>query len=188
MTTVNEDIDAIAADPTPLTLESGLPIKVLRIRTRATMALLKILTRGAGEALFSLRMTQDTDQEEFIGQLLGAVLFSIPEAVDETIEFVNLIVEPAQLHTGPRLTPGDVEWNAEQEALLAAELYDPSLEDLVTIVEAIVKLEGPHVMALGKRLAALFPTAQAVESKKTDQQSQKPARKATASSKKSSEG
>lgn len=183
MTTVNEDIDAISAEPTPLTLESGLPIKVLRIRTLATMALLRILTRGAGEALLSLRLGGDTTEEEFTGALLGAVLFSIPETPTETIEFINLMVEPGNLNTMPS-NPGDFAHNQEQYDLLRAELADPSLEDLVTIIEQIVKLEAPHVVALGKRLATLFPTA--LKAEKKDQQSQKPAPKARASSKTSS--
>lgn len=187
MTTVNEDIDAIAAEPKELTLESGFPIKVLRIRTRATMSLLKILTRGAGEAIATIRFGQDVTQEEFTGQLLGAVILSIPEAEDETIEFLNRVVEPAKLIDTPRLTPGDIEWNADQEELLRAELRDPSLDDLITIVGEIVKVEGPHILALGKRLAALLPTALKVEEQKKDAP-QKPARRAPASSKSASKG
>lgn len=185
MTTVNEDIDAIAAEPKDLTLESGFPIKVLRIRTRATMSLLKILTRGAGEALATIRMGEDVTQEEFTGQLLGAVIVSIPEAEEETIEFLNRVVEPANLIDKPRLTPGDVEYNADQEDILRAELRDPSLDDLVTIVSEIIRIEGPHIMALGKRLAALLPMA--LSSQKTDPP-QKPAKKAVASSKSASKG
>ncbi len=185
MTTVNADIDAIEAVPTPLTLESGLPIKVLRIRTLATLALLRILARGAGETLLQY-VSRDTDAEEFTGALLGAVVFSVPEQPQETLEFVRLLVEPANLNTQPS-NPGDFAYNQEQRDLLAAELADPSIEDMITIVEQIVHLEAPHVLALGKRLAALFPTALKAETK-TDQQSQKPAPKARASSKKSSEG
>ena len=165
MTTVNEDIDALAAEPKDLTLESGFPIKVLRIRTRATMSLLKILTRGAGDVLTQVKFGDGITQEEFTGTLLGAVVLSIPEAEDETIEFLNRVVEPAKLIDKPRLSPGDIEWNQEQEDILRAELQDPSLDDLVTILSEIIKIEGPHVMALGKRLAALLPTAKAVAEK-----------------------
>lgn len=187
MATVNNDVDAILAEPQILTLESGLPINVLRIRTRATMSLLKILTRGAGEALATIRFGEGTSQEEFTGQLLGAVILSIPEAEDETIEFLRRVVEPANLRTGSRLTAGDREWNSDQEALLAAELEDPSLDDLVTIVSEIVKVEGPHIMALGKRLAAILPTALKVEEQKKDQP-QKHAPKRKPSSSRSSKG
>lgn len=184
MTTVNEDIDAIAAEPElELKLESGFPIRVLRIRTRATMSLLKILTRGAGEALATISFSADSSQEAFTGQLLGAVLLAIPEAEDETIEFLNRVVEPANLINKPRLTPGDIEYNQDQWDLLEAELRDPSLDDLVTIVSELFKVEGPHVLALGKRLAALLPVAKKVA--KTEPQ-KKPARRVSASSKSAS--
>lgn len=189
MTTVNEDIDALAAEPKDLTLESGFPIKVLRIRTRATMSLLKILTRGAGEALMAIRVGADTSQDEFVGTLLGAVILSIPEAEDETIEFLNRVVEPAKLIDKPRLTPGDIEWNQDQDDLLRAELRDPSLDDLVTIVSEIIRIEGPHILALGKRLAALLPTALKAEEQKTVEEPKTPrSRKAPASSKSVSKG
>lgn len=190
MTTVNEDIDALSAEPQELTLASGFPIKVLRIRTRATMSLLKILTRGAGEALMAIRVGADTSQDEFVGTLLGAVILSIPEAEEETIEFLNRVVEPAKLIDKPRLTPGDIEWNQDQEDLLRAELRDPDLDDLVTIVSEIIRIEGPHVMALGKRLAALLPTALKAKEQKQVEEPQKPARsrKAPASSKSDSKG
>lgn len=188
MTTVNEDIDAIAAEPKDLTLESGFPIKVLRIRTRATMSLLKILTRGAAEAIAGLTLTEDSTQAEFTAQLMGAVLLAVPEAEEETIEFLQRMVEPAKLNTGIRLSPGDIEWNQDQWDILKAELQDPSLDDLVTIVEAIIKAEGPHVMALGKRLRALLPTARAVEEKAQEKTPVKRTRKASSSSKTDSKG
>jgi hypothetical protein len=167
MTTVSVDVDALVADPIPLSLVSGFPIKVERLRTRATMALLKILTRGAGEALLTLRIGPDMDAEQFTGVLLGAVLVSIPEAEDETIEFINKMVSPANLHEGPRITPGDRAWNEEQEEILRGELEDPELDDLMVIVSEIVKNEAPHVLALGKQLVALLPIA--LRANKSDQ-------------------
>lgn len=166
MTTVSVDVDALVADPIPLTLISGFPIKVERLRMRATMALLKILTRGAGEALLSMRLGRDTDPEEFTGVLLGAILVSIPEAEDETIEFIRRMVSPAIIHEG-RITPGDRAWNEEQYETLRNELEDPELDDLMTILSEIIKNEAPHVLALGKQLVALLPVA--LRAEKSDQ-------------------
>lgn len=168
MTTVSVDVDALVADPIPLTLISGFPIKVERLRMRATMALLKILTRGAGEALLSMRLGRDTDPEEFTGVLLGAILVSIPEAEDETIEFIRRMVSPAIIHEG-RITPGDKAWNDEQYETLRNELEDPELDDLMTILSEIIKNEAPHVLALGKQLVALLPVA--LRAEKSDQKS-----------------
>ena len=53
----------------------------------------------------------------------------------------------------------------------------------MTIVSELFKVEGPHVLALGKRLAALLPVAKKVA--KTEPQ-KKPARRVSASSKSAS--
>lgn len=165
MTTGNTDIDTIASEPTPLTLESGLEIKVERLKTRALMSLLKILTRGAAEVLGTIRFGSDTSQEEFTGQLIGAVILAIPEAEDETIEFINRMVIPAGIKEG-RLSKSDIVANVELEDRLRAELKDPALEDLVTIVSEIVTNEAPHILALGKRLGALIQVQQTSETAK----------------------
>ncbi len=160
MTTGNKDIDIIAADPTPLTLESGFEIHIERLRTRALMSLLKILTRGAAEVLPSLRFGEDVSQEEFTGQLLAAIVLAIPEAEEETIAFVNRMVTPAGLVTEGRLTKQDVINNAQLEEELRAQLNDPELSDLVTILSQIITVEAPHIIALGNQLGALLRVQQ----------------------------
>lgn len=165
MTTGNVDIDTIASEPTSLTLESGLEIKVERLKTRALMSLLKILTRGAAEVLGTIRFGNDTSQEEFTGQLIGAVILAIPEAEDETIEFINRMVSPAGVKDG-RLSKADIQRNVELEMRLRDELKDPELEDLVTIISEIITNEAPHMLALGKRLAVLLRAQQTSEAAK----------------------
>jgi len=120
------------------------------------MSLLKILTRGAGSVLADLRVSDDMDAEDFTGTLIGAVLLSIPEAEDETIDFLNRMVSPEELKEGTRLSEKDLLANAALEEQLRAELDDPDLDDLTTIVSKIIENEGPHILALGKRLAVLL--------------------------------
>lgn len=160
MTTGNKDIDTIVSEDTPVTLLSGFKISVERLKTRALMTLLKILTRGASSVLGELRLDADMDPAEFTGNLIGAVLLAIPEAEDETIEFINRMVTPAELKTGSRLSKTDLIFNDELEERLRDELDDPELEDLVTIVTEIVTIEAPHILALGKRLAVLLKAQQ----------------------------
>lgn len=159
MTTGNPDIDTIASEPTPLTLESGFEIKIERLKTRALMALLKILTRGASEVLATLSFSSETSQEDFTGQLIGATILAIPEAEDETVEFIQRMVSPAGIKEG-RLSKADVQRNAELEAQLRAELDDPELVDLVTIVSEIITAEAPHIRALGNQLGVLLKAFQ----------------------------
>lgn len=166
MTTGNTDIDAIAAEPTPLVLANGQEVKIERLRTRALMSLLKILTRGASEALATIRFGDDVSQEEFTGQLIGAVVLAIPEAEDETIEFINRMVSPSGVRTGGRLSKADIERNVEMEQELRRTLDDPELDDLVKIISEIVKTEAPHIIALGKTLGALIRVQQTSETAK----------------------
>jgi hypothetical protein len=158
VSTENPETDSqiILSDDIPLELASGFPIKVERLKTRATLALLRIMLRGAGDVLFSGQL--DPNDEGFQQQLVFAVLFSIPEAPDETLDFLRVMVKPGQLREAGRITKGDEAWNEEQWDLLRKELEDPELEDLIDIVVQIVKNEGPHIQALGKKLTALATT------------------------------
>lgn len=160
MTTENTDIETLAAEDAPLTLVSGMPVKVERLRTRALMALLKILTRGAADFLPKLAFGEDTSTEAFTGQLLAGMVLAIPEAEDETVEFIQRMVSPAGLHTGLRLTKAEIEENADLEIELREQLDDPDLEDLFTVVTKIVEVEAPHILALGKRLGVLLQAQQ----------------------------
>lgn len=154
MTTENTEIDTLDPQPTPLALASGTKIEVERLRTRQLMKLLRILTRGAGDLLGSLSIDAETSTEEFAGQLIGAVVISIPEAEDETIEFIQAMVSPLGLV--PVRTKGDREYNAKIGEALYEELQNPELDDLVTIIEQVVRNEAEHILALGKRLAVLL--------------------------------
>lgn len=160
MTTGSTDIETLVAEPSTVTLVSGLEVNVERLRTRATMSLLKILTRGAAEALPSLLFNQDTSAEEFTGQLLAATVLAIPEAENETIEFVTRMVSPVGLVAGYGISKADAEANVSLESRLSAEMYDPELDDLVGILSRIIEVESPHILALGKHLAVLFRAQQ----------------------------
>lgn len=172
MTTVNIDVDTLASEPVPLVLSSGLTVLVERLKTRQMMRLMKILTRGAGSALSSLRVGEDSDISEFAGQLLATVVFSIPEAEDETIDFVRCMVTPANLIVSPRTTE-DREANEARLAALDAEFENPEIEDLVTVLEQVITVEAPHLVALGKRLALLIKTQQKSQDAKRPKTSSK---------------
>ena len=158
MTTENPEeteTDILISDPTELTLASGLVVKVERLKTRGTLALLRILTKGA-EDIF--RSGLNVSDDDFQQQLILHVLFAIPAAPEETIGFIRTMVYPAQLRTEGRITKGDEAWNEEQWLLLDKELLDPEVEDLIDITARIVTQEAPHLQALGKKIAALLPT------------------------------
>lgn len=150
------DTDIILAEPSNLKLASGLEVKVLRLRTKALLILLRIMMRGASDILFSGKL--DPNDKDFQQQLVLAILFSIPEDSEGTLEFLRAMVEPAQLRQTGRITPGDVSWNEDLWNQLDSELEDPDIDDLIDVVVAIVKLEAPHIQALGKKLTGLAKT------------------------------
>lgn len=155
MTTVDE-IKALTGEPEVLTIESGERIVIQRLRTRQMFRLLKILTHGAGPALGSLNFGAE-DTEAFVASLLAITIAAIPNAEDETIEFVLSMVDSADTIEPPR-SKGDRERNATLREGLADSLSNPSLDDLFTIIEVVIRKEAPEIAALGKRLAALLQT------------------------------
>lgn len=157
MTDINPDIDTIDAEPTTISLESGFEVNIERIKTRQLLRLMRILTRGAGAALGQLQF--GGEQEDFVSSLLAAVVLAIPEAEDETIAFIRSMVTPAELVEKPR-TKDDHAHNEELIQELDAEFFNPELEDIVAVLERVITLEAPHIMALGNRLAVLLKLQQ----------------------------
>lgn len=163
MTTANKDIDILESAPEPLVLSTGTPVLVERLKTRQLMRLMKILTRGAGAALTDLNFSDSTSQEDFVAQLVMTVVFSIPEAEDETIDFVRSMVSPAGLIEGRNLSKAENEINAGKFDALDTELVNPELEDLVSIIEKVAANEREHLTSLGNRLAVLLKTQQKIQ-------------------------
>src|SRR6187431_1856449 len=97
-TSTNEnETDVILGESTVLTLESGTQINIERIRLRQTMRFLKILTVGAGAALAEVRVNQDTPPAEMAQEILALLLISIPDAEEESIDFIKSMVKPLGL-------------------------------------------------------------------------------------------
>jgi hypothetical protein len=156
MTTANPDTDAILAEPTKITLSSGREVVIQRIKTVQMIRLLRVLTKGVGDAIMDLDF--QSDDAEALGKNIGMLaLLSIPEAEGETIDFISSLVEPADLIRNPK-TKADKEQNQEILTEFFYEMQNPELDDLITIMEIVVKNEAPTALALGKRVAALLQT------------------------------
>ena len=145
-----EDVQRLVPDPNePVTLADGTRVRVKPLRLREFLAMLKIVTRGAAMAMGSVRL--DTNDEDFAQSLISLFLFAIPEAEDEAVDFIRLMVEPV----GP-FAEGERE---AADAKIFEYLNNPELEDLVTVVEAVVQREGKDLRALGKRLGKMLEVA-----------------------------
>jgi hypothetical protein len=158
---VANELDALDPVPEQVKLLSGTVVVLEDLKARQFFRLLRIITHGAlpGMRESGLFEMDGLDSDEFIGRLLSVTLLSIPDAEDETIEFIRSMCKPDGLIEGRRLNKQDTERNTALWAGLAEELENPELDDLVTIIEAVVMRESADIQALGKRLAGMFKLA-----------------------------
>lgn len=139
-----QDIERLVPDENAVvTLANGREVKIAALRLREFLALLKIVTRGAAMALGSVRL--DTNDEDFGQSMIAMFFFAIPEAEDEACDFVRIMVKPAE-----KFETREAEIAAAQE--LDAELENPELDDLFTVIETVINREGSDLRRLGKRL------------------------------------
>lgn len=157
------ELDALDPVPEEIKLTSGTTVVVQRLRARQFFKLLRILTHGAlplvsDGSLFQL--DPDSDPGVFVTRLLSLVVLAIPDAEDETIAFLKAMCQPAGLIQRRNLSKPEFARNTALSDQLDAELENPELDDLVTLVEAIVRREAGDIQALGKRLLAMFKLAE----------------------------
>jgi hypothetical protein len=156
------EIDKLDPIPETVKLRSGLTVRLESLRARQFFKLLRIITHGAlpGMQQAGLLSMDGLDSEEFMGRLLSITLLSIPDAEEETVEFIRSLCYPEGLIERKNLNKQDIERNQLLWDALDEELLNPDLDDLVTIIEAVVKREADDIQALGKRLASLFKLAE----------------------------
>lgn len=140
-----EQVDRLDPQFQIVELSDGTKVRIQPLKLRQFLKMMRIVTRGGANVLSSVALNFTGDAEAFATSLIAVVLFSLPEAEDETVEFLRAMV-----------TPVDESAKATVDALLA----DPELDDAVTIIEAVVRREAPDLKALGSRLGTMFQTAQ----------------------------
>lgn len=154
------DLKTIDPDPIQITLSTGLVLELQALKMRQFFKLMRIVSHGAGPSLMSTRISLDDSQDIFIVKLISLVMFAIPDAEDETVEFLQSMTRPAGLIENRSLNNQDKARNSELWAAFEASMYNPEPDDFVTLLEAIVNNEARDLQALGKRLMSLFKIAQ----------------------------
>lgn len=155
-----KDVEVIVDEGNNVKLSSGTEVTIQPLKARQFFKLLRIITHGAGGMLLNIKFSPDDTPEEFGSKLVALVGFAIPDAEEEVIDFLLAMVKPANLKEGRSLSKADKAKNEELQTTLFEELYNPELDDLVTLVEAIVRREAEDLQALGKRLMDMFNQAQ----------------------------
>jgi len=160
---VREENDIDRIDPVPETLElkCGIEVHLLPLRTRQLFKLLRVITHGAGQALMQSGLDFQEDPAVFLQKLVGLVLFSIPDAEQETIDFLQAMVEPTNLvDKQPRdMNTKERDHNVELWTKLNTELWNPDPGDTIDIIEAVVRREASDLQALGKRIRQFLEIA-----------------------------
>src|SRR5712692_7173706 len=156
-----DELDRIVPLPAFITLASGIEVHVLPLRTRQLFKLLRIITHGAGQTLMQSGLDFQEESGVFLQKLLGIILFSIPDAEQEAVDFLQAMVEPADLvDKGIRdLSKQEREANIASWTALNIEMYNPDPSDTVDIIENVVRREAADLQALGKKLTGFLKLA-----------------------------
>ena len=171
-----KDAEVLVPEATVVVLSTGTHVEIVPLKTRQFFKLLKIITRGAGDAITSLRLDPNDSDLEFAAKLIGTFGFAIPEAEDEAIDFLASMCKPVGLIDRPAATLNkqDRERNLALWEQMVTDLENPELEDLLSVIEAVVTQETPNLKALGKRLGQMFnlarKTGQIPDSKNSQEQ------------------
>lgn len=158
MTATVTELDALDPVPSRLTLSNGLEVEVEQLRTRQFFKMLRVITRGAG-ALFGEVDLFGESSDDFGARFLAVVVLAIPEAEEETIDFLNSMVRPVGLTDKPR-TQAERDANEAKWAEVVEALDNPELEDTVSLLEVIVRREAADIQSLGKRLRSMLQVAE----------------------------
>jgi hypothetical protein len=156
----SSELDVLDPVPSQLKLSNGAVVEFSDLKTRQFFRLMRIVTRGAGPLLMEAKLDPSEPGEVFVGKLVALVVFAIPEAEDEALEFIRSMVRPSGLIEDRRVAGPDKDRNDELTSRVDRALDNPELEDLVNLVEAIVRRAAPDVQSLGKRLQKMFQLAQ----------------------------
>lgn len=159
-----KDVEVLAPTNSQVVLESGTQVEITPLKSRQFFKLLRIITHGMPiQTLMSIRIDPDDTNEAFAAKMIATLAFAIPEAEDEAIDFINSMVKPVGIIERKPLSEDDKERNVELWARVMADLENPSLDDTLTLVEAIIKQEAPNLKSLGKRLSQMFSLAMTKE-------------------------
>jgi hypothetical protein len=159
---VTDELSAIVPESGRVTLSTGTVVLLEPLKMRQFFRLMRIVTHGAGSALTRTTLDVNDSMERFMTQLVMLVLFSIPDAEQETIDFLTSMCKADGLIENRALNKADRERNDELTGRLLTELDNPDPEDFVLLLEAIVRREAADLQALGKKLIKMFRTAQKV--------------------------
>ena len=154
-----QEIDALDPLPETFELSNGITVLIEPLKTRQFFRLFRIITHGAPSYLEgSLTGLFEGEADEVTTRLVAMIVFSIPEAEEQTMDFLASMVRPVGLEreAGNKAATlrNSQKWNEVEAAMV-----NPSMDDTLGIVEQIIRRESKDLAALGKRLVSMLETA-----------------------------
>lgn len=159
------EIDRLDPDVQTVTLSTGFPLEIVRMKTRQFFRMLKILTHGAGPRMLQEGLDFGADPVVFAARFAALVAMSIPDAEVETIDFLKSMCQPHGLVGGlngkqqSQMSKAETDNDITLWEQFNKELHNPDIIDTIELVETIVRREAEDVQALGKKLASLMELA-----------------------------
>ena len=154
-----QEIDALDPLPETFELSNGITVLIEPLKTRQFFRLFRIITHGAPSYLEgSLTGLFEGEADEVTTRLVAMIVFSIPEAEEQTMDFLASMVRPVGLEreAGNKAATlrNSQKWNEVEAAMV-----NPSMDDTLGIVEQIIRRESKDLAALGKRLVSMLEMA-----------------------------
>lgn len=144
--------------PTELKLSTGMIVNIRPLKTIELFKLLKIISSSGAVAMRQFRLNKSMSTEEFLAHLTALVMFAVPQAEQETLDFLRAMVEPSAL-ISPERTKSDREKNQILWAELHLCLINPEPDDTLSIIQEVVNNEAGNIQSLGKRIAQMMKMA-----------------------------
>jgi hypothetical protein len=141
------DLDAIIPETASIVV-GDITCFVRRLKTREMLGLLRILTHGLGLMMQPMLEAVDwDDQENVVGSLGGMFIAAMPEAPNETIAFLKMIVVP--------VPTGDSKEDLAARNIVTASLEDAELDVFFEVIELIVQQEAADLASLAGKVRAM---------------------------------
>lgn len=149
------DLAALVPDPPGEMVVAGVPCVVNRVKTRELMLLARVVTRGIGE---NIQMV-DMDNPESPEQILGLLVVALPEAGDEVLDLLRVLIQPAE-----RITEEGT------RRAFAAEMANPDVTTTLDALAIMVEQEKETFPLLVGKFRMLFRAASALWKRETAQE------------------
>lgn len=146
MSAKKNDLDVIAPEGAIVVI-ADVKCRVRRIRVRELMLAARVLTAGIGESIKDM----DLSDEDWQSSLQAAFVMAIPEAHEEFLELLRVLVEPIEPIA-----------DDAQEKAFRAEMENPDLSPAIDVVAAVATQEHDTFEQLLGKAKQVFAMLQAL--------------------------